>query len=292
MKFLGHLKLDEVECAWLSSACQSKKRHAGALKRISVSLKSNLYKDYSCIVGSRADAPAPTKLFGIGEMLRGFYAAPPRGLAELLKFRRSGHDLKECPYCGNPFSPDTIDHFMPKDLWPEYAIFPNNLVPQCRGCAPIKGARFVCPTAGGHIFLHPFYSECISKLGFEVLVTHSHGKSTFEVNFVLPGDSTADDVLAIRGHLRGLKVKSRLLAYCNGQLRHWKNLVKESRFDVRASFRARIDEYSPLDRNSNWKVAFFKGMLACEQAMNALQAECPTLASHVSSSAIQIRVDV
>lgn len=42
-----------------------------------------------------------------------------------------------CPYC-NINSIATIDHYMPKDCFPEYSVLPINLVPCCRDCNHLK----------------------------------------------------------------------------------------------------------------------------------------------------------
>lgn len=40
---------------------------------------------------------------------------------------------EKCPYCGQQVV-KTLDHYLPKTLYPTYAITPYNLVPSCEAC--------------------------------------------------------------------------------------------------------------------------------------------------------------
>jgi hypothetical protein len=53
-------------------------------------------------------------------------------------FSTQPNTLKDlCPYCMLD-RPRTLDHYIPKDEFPEYAMFVNNLVPCCYNCNNIK----------------------------------------------------------------------------------------------------------------------------------------------------------
>lgn len=68
---------------------------------------------------------------------------------------------EECPYCGGcgEFVDDegvgTIDHFIPKALFPVFSILPENLVPACEPCNKGMGISF--PTDPNLQPLHPYY---------------------------------------------------------------------------------------------------------------------------------------
>ncbi|MFZ4874384.1 HNH endonuclease [Janthinobacterium sp. Mn2066] len=40
----------------------------------------------------------------------------------------------DCPFCGGIGRPKNLDHFLPKAHFPQYSVFPQNLVPSCRDC--------------------------------------------------------------------------------------------------------------------------------------------------------------
>ncbi len=57
--------------------------------------------------------------------------------------RRPGRDLYDeilvsandsCPFCGGVGRPKSLDHYLPKANYPQYAVLPQNLVPCCRDC--------------------------------------------------------------------------------------------------------------------------------------------------------------
>lgn len=39
-----------------------------------------------------------------------------------------------CPFCGGIGTPRNLDHFLPKAFYPQFSVFPGNLVPSCRDC--------------------------------------------------------------------------------------------------------------------------------------------------------------
>lgn len=64
------------------------------------------------------------------------YSSKTKGLSELKAKIKSiqKDDLRNiCPYCGI-LTPNSFDHYIPKDSYPEYAVLPLNLVPCCITC--------------------------------------------------------------------------------------------------------------------------------------------------------------
>lgn len=58
-----------------------------------------------------------------------------------------------CPMCGCRVT-HTLDHILPKTIYPEYAVNPSNLVPCCRDCNSDKNTSI--PTAEAET-LHPYF---------------------------------------------------------------------------------------------------------------------------------------
>ncbi len=61
-----------------------------------------------------------------------------------------------CPYCGIG-EVRTLDHYLPKDLFPVFSIYHNNLIPACRDCQSEKLSEY----AKDHVSqaLHPYYDQ-------------------------------------------------------------------------------------------------------------------------------------
>ena len=47
-----------------------------------------------------------------------------------------------CPFCGGLGHAWTLDHYLPKAIFPAYSVHPSNLVPCCRDCNSGKSASF------------------------------------------------------------------------------------------------------------------------------------------------------
>ena len=60
-------------------------------------------------------------------------------------------EIRRCPYCGINTA-DTLDHYLPKELFPEFSVNAANLIPCCGRCNLLKGVD--SPTASTRV-LHP-----------------------------------------------------------------------------------------------------------------------------------------
>ncbi|KGD64913.1 hypothetical protein Y5S_01821 [Alcanivorax nanhaiticus] len=60
-----------------------------------------------------------------------------------------------CPYCGGIGRPRNLDHYLPKSKFPQFSLFPKNLVPACRDCNMDGKGQGFSASAGKQI-IHPF----------------------------------------------------------------------------------------------------------------------------------------
>ena len=66
-------------------------------------------------------------------------------------------DFDECPFCGIG-EPTTLDHYLPKEYFPEFSVFSKNLIPICGVCnSNYKGSNWI--DNGKRLFLHTYYDE-------------------------------------------------------------------------------------------------------------------------------------
>jgi len=70
----------------------------------------------------------------------------------LMSRTRSG----ECPMCGSAQA-GTLDHYLPKSIFPEFSILGKNLVPACSYCNNTKSDRL--PTGPSSRFFHPYFDQ-------------------------------------------------------------------------------------------------------------------------------------
>ncbi|MBN7766515.1 HNH endonuclease [Pectobacterium brasiliense] len=174
MKCIDELKKKSNVC-WLTQALDSKRIDKTKLNLEKDNLQK-LYTSYDETISAFNITPVESSYRSIKEdgekdkskwsskkMFMDYYNNPPKKLGELLINRRKEHALTSCPYCGNPVIPTTLDHFMPKDLWAEYSIYPDNLILLCVDCAPIKSVHYYCETSKSCLFIHPFYNDVLFK---------------------------------------------------------------------------------------------------------------------------------
>ncbi len=65
-------------------------------------------------------------------------------------------EVARCPFCGISES-STLDHYLPKERYPEFSVFPKNLVPSCAVCNTRKRDRILDAGTNVRMFLHPCY---------------------------------------------------------------------------------------------------------------------------------------
>ncbi|KPW21036.1 hypothetical protein ACKUFS_14430 [Pseudomonas cannabina] len=269
MKDLSHLRAGPG-CSWFEVAIGSAKTNTAILRSIKHAVHER-YKEFEESIENYQTEPRKSGISFSGDVLKDFYEHPPTELKTLLKARRRDHTLDACPYCGFPRAPETLDHFLPKEDWPEYSIFSDNLVPQCRGCAPIKGMKCFSKNEKQSFFLHPIYSPVLSTLRFKIDVTLTKGKLTFSPAFSIPESITDDDAKRIKFHLKSLQITQRIMDYCDEQYRHWIRIAQSKPCDINSIFESRLSERECDPYPNNWATAFYQGVLKNPDAVQELQ---------------------
>ena len=78
------------------------------------------------------------------------------------------HD--RCPLCAQR-TVSTLDHYLPKALYPALAVTPDNLVPSCGDCNKIKKAVQI--HAQDEQTLHPYFDEIGDAIWLQAVLTES-----------------------------------------------------------------------------------------------------------------------
>lgn len=76
---------------------------------------------------------------------------------------RKHNGLVVCPSCGEPGRPRTLDHYLPKDKFPEFSINLLNLTPMCDWCQGEKLADYITQD-GRKRYIHPYFDEVNTPL--------------------------------------------------------------------------------------------------------------------------------
>jgi len=91
----------------------------------------------------------------ISKALLRLYRSPPKTLKHLIELKgRNG--LGSCAVCGSLHNTQ-IDHYLPKDVFPEYAVLSKNLIPACN-CNQAKWKNYK-GTSTDERFINPHYDQ-------------------------------------------------------------------------------------------------------------------------------------
>ena len=275
MKHLPELITDDNE-AWIDIALESRKENVDELRDLRDDL-IEAYDSYDELIDEHTEPLEESDFLEEKELLVDYYESPPKNLKGLLQERRNDHGLLECPFCGYPMAPDTLDHFIPKTDWPEFSIHSDNLVPQCRGCAPTKGDRYFCNEEEAAIFLHPFFNNLLSRVRFKVTVLFDAGddKPSFQITLKAIDDIEEGELQRLKVHLKELKVKQRFILYCHREYQSWKTKKSKSNFDITYALNARLLEVENGEQGKDWKSSLYRGMLDNQELMDFLNLITP-----------------
>ncbi|QCG68121.2 hypothetical protein [Pseudomonas veronii] len=107
--------------------------------------------------------------------------------------------LLSCPMCGGD-GPRTIEHYLPKECYPEYSVLSYNLIPSCGTCNAKRGSYnkyLQWPS-----LLHPYFdADIFSRLLLEVDLTIETGVPNFSMVFNSEA-FTSWELSRIQAHIR------------------------------------------------------------------------------------------
>lgn len=116
-----------------------------------------------------------------------------------------------CPMCGSLAS-STVDHYLPKDDFPEYSIFSLNLVPACN-CNIARNNTFI-GTVAGERPLHPYFDAVLSTRLISLLVIpngNSYAQARLDLSVVVPAGHP--QLAAITFHVDKVVRRTNILAF-------------------------------------------------------------------------------
>ncbi|WP_374436757.1 hypothetical protein [Tabrizicola sp.] len=94
----------------------------------------------------------------IKAQLKALYASPSKELPHIDRIREQS-DANCCPMCGS-FHSGTLDHLLPKAVYPVFAIFSRNLVPACM-CNSKRTEQVI--GAADERILHPYFDDVLRE---------------------------------------------------------------------------------------------------------------------------------
>lgn len=135
---------------------------------------------------------------------------------EILSTLRRDHQLIFCPSCGAHTVPGTLDHYLPKTSFPEFAVLIANLTPMCNACQEAKGASYLTEENKKR-FIHSYYDPIDFPI-YKLEISGNLNKPKFKFEFE---EEIPDDLLElVKEHVSSVNIKPRFLSYCETKYVH------------------------------------------------------------------------
>jgi len=162
------------------------------------------------------------------------------------------HGLDYCPSCGEDGYPRTLDHYLPKEKFPEFSILSSNLVPMCDTCQGEKLSKTVTDD-GEKIFLHPYYDRLdnIQVLVAQIIPPFTSGTITrLGINHDL---QPVDLRQLCERHFQEIGIDSRYDRYFQQQYLRIKKLFAQARTVANIDLNDVINDVSQFKRMASFK---------------------------------------
>lgn len=190
---------------------------------------------------------------------------------KLLKEGRSYYDILltsaphgTCPFCGQR-KVKTLDHYLPKTLYPTFAITPLNLVPCCSDCNKDKDTEDA--NSPEEQLIHPYYDDIGELIWLNAEVVEYLPVS---IVFNVSDFSTSDGVLHTRvtNHFKILGLGELYAAHAAEELENIRGVLVDLKAlpdDDSLRFYLRLQRDSCFSRNPNsWNTAMYSALFSSD----------------------------
>lgn len=126
-------------------------------------------------------------------------------------------DAARCPFCSVSES-STLDHYVPKERRPQFAVFSRNLVPCCGSCN-IRKRDQMAQGSAARLFLHPYYDAVPSAKFVKVDVVIREDALVLAYTLVRPAMMAEVMFEQMRSHFELLRLADRYRVMALNHLR-------------------------------------------------------------------------
>ncbi len=190
-----------------------------------------------------------------------------RTMIETLRSR----DLQLCPACGEDGTPNTLDHYLPKQTYPEFSITAYNLFPMCDICQGKKSTDTV-NAANERLFLHPYFDQFIDVQVLCLQIGQPYEAPTTMTLTPHPGLDAAQAALVSR-HLERLAISTRYSHFFKDEYLRLLRMVRTIRLKgMDVTVHLELFSENALNKSINsWGHVFYAGVLANPLLMDYLR---------------------
>ncbi|EOA6544916.1 TPA: HNH endonuclease [Vibrio vulnificus] len=206
--------------------------------------------------------------------LQGLYKPDSsKELYTILATMRDKHQLRFCPCCGEPGKPGTLDHYLPRSVYPEFSIVIENLTPMCSVCQNYKGNK-VLDEQGHKAYLHPYFDP----IDLVPIRLDIHPPFSSPSGFIASVPKTVPVELRelVERHLREVNFVSRFEDFCSHEYSDLLSTLAQDKLDpqretVVQSIERFLNKANRKDQNF-WEAIFYRGVLTNPELLEFLEA--------------------
>lgn len=188
-----------------------------------------------------------------------------------LEVMRKYNGLVVCPSCGEPGRPRTLDHYLPKDKFPELSVLLLNLTPMCDWCQGEKLTDYV--TADGKKrYIHPYFDDVSMPL-FSIVFMPPFSTPMIDVS--VSKEISNELSLLVSSHLEGIDFLSRFKEYFKTRYISVLRLAQECRNEDAKCLRERLTLFLGMEKEksvNSWDAVLYRSILEDSALMEYLES--------------------
>ncbi|WP_127131187.1 HNH endonuclease [Pseudoflavitalea rhizosphaerae] len=178
-----------------------------------------------------------------------------------------------CPYCmlGEP---ETIDHYIGKEEFPEYSILVKNMIPCCFDCNTLKRVNW--RTGNNRNFIHYYNDLFLHNRFLYASLQYQVGSAVPLIDFYLqrPVGMNVSDFTIVENHFRALNLRKRYQGRSNSQ---FSTQTRSIQISLRSGVLNPAHYLNDLAVNSRidfgvnfWEAALYEAMAHCPEFIRTL----------------------
>lgn len=173
-----------------------------------------------------------------------------------------------CQYCGIG-EPETSDHYIPKELYPEYSVLPLNLIPCCPICNTLKSNKWL-NKENRRQFINLYFDYINKNVKFLYAEIKYNGDDA-EVNFMLlqPPNMSVELFELVKNHYVNLKLFDRYKKKANEYISEIETILNDEevndKSEIEYELKRDIRKFSRGRGMNYYKVAIADALLNCKE---------------------------
>ncbi|ATZ74152.1 hypothetical protein CWC33_10820 [Idiomarina sp. X4] len=187
-----------------------------------------------------------------------------------LEAMRKRNGLVVCPSCGEPGRPRTLDHYLPKDVFPELSVLLLNLTPMCDWCQGEKLTDYITED-GQKRYIHPYFDDVDRPL---FSITFIPPFATPSIDIAVSEEISEELSLLVKSHLEGIDFLTRFKEYFRTRYISVLRRAKACRQDESKKIRELLTLFIEMEEEksiNSWDAVLYRSIIENDELMEYLE---------------------